>query len=257
MVIRRVICTGGSKRRHSSTALATRDGSWRRRSCWSGCSSRARVPLPMRLTVVSWPAMNSSTSWSSSSSSVRASPSSCWAIMPLRRSSPGFWRFHSMTVLRWARSDWDAWKARTYCSSSSVGSRVPARVCDQSRNSSVSSPSGRPSINEITWNGRGNARVEMSSKVSPGRMSARASSTRRCTCGRNRSMARGVNTRATSLRSRVWSGGSRLRIDRFSNSSTPCSSASFSKASDRKVGLVMLRSSTLMPGSRSRRKQSS
>ena len=47
-----------SKRRNSSTALRTRPGSASRRAFWSGQSSRHRRPLPIRLVVVSWPALS-------------------------------------------------------------------------------------------------------------------------------------------------------------------------------------------------------
>ncbi len=56
-----VICTGPSKRRNSSTAGPTSSGARRSRASCSGLRSSARVPLPIRFTVVSCPA--TSRSW--------------------------------------------------------------------------------------------------------------------------------------------------------------------------------------------------
>ena len=49
---------GGSKRRHSSTALSISAGSARSRASWSGCMISARAPLAMSPVVVSKPAIS-------------------------------------------------------------------------------------------------------------------------------------------------------------------------------------------------------
>ena len=49
---RNVVCTGESKRSSSSTVAGMRPGSSRSRTSWSGLSSSASMPLPIRLVVV-------------------------------------------------------------------------------------------------------------------------------------------------------------------------------------------------------------
>ena len=63
--MRRVICTGESNRSSSSTAASARPGSRRSCSNWSRSRSKASVPLPIRLVVVSLPATSNSRSMAS------------------------------------------------------------------------------------------------------------------------------------------------------------------------------------------------
>ena len=95
VVTRNVACgTGGENRTSSSTAPGSIAG-WSRSSwIWSGWSSRATTPLPMRLVVVSCPA---TMSWN------RLDSSSCWVRRP--SPSPAFTRTptrSSAGAARWA-----------------------------------------------------------------------------------------------------------------------------------------------------------
>ena len=87
--------------RGATSARASRSAATRRRrlrrprrrvasnSSWWRLRNNASVPLPMRFTVVSWPAMYSSITCSTSSCGLRRSPSSSAAISALNRSSVG------------------------------------------------------------------------------------------------------------------------------------------------------------------------
>jgi len=57
-VVTRVVAmlSGLSNRRNSSTALERPDGSARKDASWAGFRSNARIPFPMKFTVVSYPA---------------------------------------------------------------------------------------------------------------------------------------------------------------------------------------------------------
>src|SRR5215510_12254775 len=96
VVMRPVRCTGPSKRRSSSMPVWVEAGSSRNARNWSGCWRRARSPLPIRLTVVSWPAMRRSMQVETSSGSLSLLPSSSAAIRPVRRSERGSFRRAAM-----------------------------------------------------------------------------------------------------------------------------------------------------------------
>ncbi len=170
----------------------------------------------MRFTVVSCPAMYKSTTNVTSSSAVSLSPDSSAEISEDSMSSPGFRRRSLIVSSRNGSKPANAASASSRSAKPTVGSSVRVITCDHSRSSSARLV-GIPSIAEITRNGTGKATSSMSSKVPPLRTRcsalSSASSTNRCTMGRSDSMALGVNDFETSRRSRVWSGGSRLRID--------------------------------------------
>ena len=69
-----------------------------------------------------------------------------------------------------------------------------------------------PSRSEMTWKGTGKARSSTSSIDPRSAASSRMRFTSISIRGRWRSMAEGVKASETSRRSRVWSGGSRLRM---------------------------------------------
>ena len=114
------------------------------------------MPVPIRFTVVSWPATNSSETWSRSSTDDSRSPSSSAAISAVSRSSAGWSRFHAMTSSISASIDLPAATAARISSSVMIGSSVLTSAPDHSATWSLSA-SGMPSISEITSNGSGNA----------------------------------------------------------------------------------------------------
>ena len=183
---------------------------------WSGARKSANIELPMRFTVVSCPAMYNSTTKVTNSSAVSLSPDSSAEMSEDNMSVPRLRRRSLMVSSRKGRSPANAASASSRSANPTVGSSVRVMTCDHSRSSSARLV-GMPNIAEITKNGTGKATSSISSKVPPSRTrrsaASRASSTNRCTMGRSESMALGVNDFDTSRRSRVWSGGSRLRID--------------------------------------------
>ena len=86
---RLIICTGGSYLSASSTACPTSDGRAARAASAAGCRSSASTAAPMRLRVVSCPAMSSSMHSPISSSSVSGPPASCTSMSAEIRSPPG------------------------------------------------------------------------------------------------------------------------------------------------------------------------
>lgn len=114
--------------------------------------------------------------------------------------------------------------------SSSVGSSA-STTADQARKSSRSSK-GTPSSSQITVIGRGNANASIRSTGSPSApraaMASSSSSVIASIRGRSASTRREVNALLTSLRSRVWSGGSELSMCARSASANTISSPSCS-----------------------------
>ena len=207
------------------------------------------MPFPIRFTVVSWPARNSRVTLSTSSVSDSMSPSSSAAIMALSRSSSLRPRFHAMASAM-TRFIWSiASKMASACWKARMGSSTWVTVCDQARSWSRS-PSGMPSISEITVNGSGKANSLMrSTGASRVARSSKMSSTSSPARARICSTARGVKALETSLRRRVWSGGSMFKMARLRRSSRPSTSPA---SCWRRVlpSPAMLRSSTLVPGLR-------
>ena len=162
--------------------------------------------------MVSWPATYSSSTNDISSAVLNRSPASSTCSSAESRSSPRCWRRWAMTSRRYSLICSAAASDASRVASSAVGSSDAVSACDQSRTSSERSV-GRARRSLITWNGIGNASSSTSS-IDP--RSAATSSTSSTSCwtrGRSRSIADGVKAWVTRRRSRVWSGGSRLRID--------------------------------------------
>ena len=121
-----------------SRSAAARRPRWRRATgrratvrAARGCGAARSVPLPMRLTVVSCPAMYSRITWSRSSSGERRSPSSSAAMSAESRSSAGWVRFHSMASSTCSMMWSDASTISSRCCSASSGSRPSVSVCAQ------------------------------------------------------------------------------------------------------------------------------
>ena len=186
-----------------------------RSSSWSRLRSSASMPLPMRFTVVSWPATNSSTTCSTSSSRGEAIAFVLGRDQPVSRSSPGFSRFHAMTSF--ARCpDVVARDDHSRSRRGSGSGRTSSRPRPTTRGAaSRSPPSGMPSISEMIDEREREREIgdDVHSQVPRAAAASRYSSTSCCTRGRSASTSRGVKTFDTSRRSRWWSGGSRLSIE--------------------------------------------
>ncbi len=250
-------CTGGSYRSSSSTMGTDRPGSSRSRWRTSGWRSRVSMPLVIRLTVVSWPAISSSAEVLRASMVVIApsgpSAVASWDSM----SSPGFLRRSSISPARYMPSSMRASIAPLPCwvgSASGSGSRLAARVSAQTWKRGSSSW-GTPSSRQMTVTGKGYANWSTRStrsrlpvvampSINPETRppsSSRMSCTRRGECG-------GPNGRFVIRRKRSWSGGSSLRKDGgkvVPSSSADCPSGSSPVA-------FRLRASELIRGSCSR-----
>ena len=176
-----------------------------------GAAGRA-APLPIRLTVVSWPATYSSTTNDAARPGVSRSPASSTSEQ-LRQQvvTEAAAALGDDVVEVAADGRWRRRSAATIVASSAVGSSAAVSVCDQSRISSSRSV-GMPSRSEMTWNGTGKASSSTSSIEPRSAARSRMPSTSASIRGRSRSMADGVKASDTSRRSRVWSGGSRLRM---------------------------------------------
>ncbi len=195
---------GPSSRRNSSTAPGSSDRSARSAASWSGLRSSASTPLPIRLTVVSWPATSSrnaieiSSVWSSRSSSSLACTSA------EKMSSPGVARLLSISAAR--KAYMEAAAASTSSCFESVSS-----VPDQTRKSSRWSI-GTSSSSQITVMGSGNASASSRSTSDLPTISSRSWSVISWMRGRRASIRRAVNALLTSLRSRLCAGGSLLSM---------------------------------------------
>ncbi|CAM5733289.1 hypothetical protein STENM223S_05877 [Streptomyces tendae] len=138
----------------------------------------------------------------SSSGDSRSPSSSALWISALIRSSPGCRRLPSTSVARYCAIEAAA-ALRT------SGSEAPMASFDQVRNDSRSK-SGTPRSSQITEMGSGKDNASTRSARPSGAASIRSSSASVVFWmrGASSSTRRVVNSRATSLRSRVWSGGS-------------------------------------------------
>lgn len=150
-------CTGGSKRSSSSTMGTASLGSSRSRPRTSGLRSRVSMPLVMRLTVVSWPAISRSAAVLSTSIVVIAPSGPCAVASSDSMSSPGFLRRSSMSPARYMPSSVRALCETLACSSGSAsgsGSRLAAMMSAQVWKRDSSSR-GTPSSRQITVTGKG------------------------------------------------------------------------------------------------------
>ena len=173
-------------------------------------------------------------------------------INALSRSSPRLLRFHSMTLAMCSRRFSPATTAAMSSSGPIVKSRIFTRAWDHSRNCALS-PSGIPNISEMTANGSGKARSAIRSISPRSATASRCSSTMRSIIGARSATRRGVNTLLTSLRKRVWSGGSMLRIEVSSRGALSGNNSARifarSRGSSPKISIA-LRTSTLSVTSR-------
>ncbi len=212
--------TGPSSRRNSSVLAGISSGRSLRICSWSGFCSSASTALPMRFTVVSWPATSSRNAIETSSSVVSRSPAS--SVCTSAEKNVSFGSASAMAVTCWSRNAAIAPPAASTCS----GVPKVSSWLDHSRKSSRLSI-GIPSSSQITVMGSGNAKTSSRSTSSPSFSLEISSAAISCTRGRSSSTRRAVNALVTSLRSRVWCGGSRLSMfaeNRGSNRRT-CSGA--------------------------------
>ena len=148
-----------------------------------------------------------------SSSGLSVSPSSSTASSPDSRSSPGCATSVLDDLDEVGNQLHDRCFGLVEFGHASPRVRVPAvSAWLQSRSSSARSV-GMPSSSEMTWNGTGNASSSISSIAPDLRRPLEHGVDHLLDTGRRTSIARGVNAFDTRRRSRVWSGGSRLRID--------------------------------------------
>ena len=128
------------------------------------------------------------------------------------RSSAGLARFHAIiSTAIWISSS-SAARIAAARSGSATGSSERTTVPVSFRIRSWSA-GGVPSISAITLNGSGNASASTRSTRRCSAMPSSMPSTSSVIRGRSAWMARGVNALDTSLRSLVWSGGSRSSMD--------------------------------------------
>ncbi len=137
-------CTGGSKRSNSSTVSGAVCGASPKRSSASGRRRRVSIPLVIRLTVVSWPAISSRTAVViSSTRDIRPSgPSS--VIHAERMSSPGWWRCSSISPARYCPRSRRACCAERRCSAASWPGLRPATTASTRARKRGSSCLGTP-----------------------------------------------------------------------------------------------------------------
>ncbi len=151
-------CTGGSYRSSSSTIGTDSCGSSRSRWRTSGWRSSVSMPFVIRLTVVSWPAINSSAAVLMASSVLMdPSASSVAAASWDSMSSPGSLRRSSISPARYMPSSICASAAPfdfSPGSASGSGSRLAAMVSAQPWKRGSSS-CGTPSSRQITVTGKG------------------------------------------------------------------------------------------------------
>src|SRR5690348_12593229 len=213
VVYRNVECgTGASQRRISSIARGIRAGSAARASRWSGWVSRAAVPLPIRLVVVSCPA---TVSWKIVESISCSDSAPSWSAARTRsvtRSSPGAARLTARSPVRYRTMSAEAATASAGGSGADEGA---SSVVNQLPSWSRSGP-GTPSSSLITVNGSGKAKpATRSTTVSlDACRSSSSPSAIAWTRGRRAAIRGRLNAAEASLRSRVWSGGSTLSMCR-------------------------------------------
>ena len=154
---RKCVCTGESKRGTSSTAAGIRPGSSLNRWSWSGLRRSASIPLPIRLVVVSWPAIATRRSRFRVSLSLSHPPSSSRpGTSALTKSSLGAAERCSTIGRNQRANALPAASPRARLRVVMVGFSISARRADQTLNRSQSS-AGTPSISAINMIGRGRA----------------------------------------------------------------------------------------------------
>ena len=204
-------CSGLSKRSNSSIVLPSSVGSRCRRSYSPRWLSNACTPLPIRLAVVSWPALSRKMQLCSSSSAVSCSPSTSPWISRVNTSasgSPGWARRSATRPSRAARNALTAAWPRASSAASGAGSSADRIASDQARRAPRPA-CGIASRLPIPSTGIRAANYSIRSACGP---SAWSSSTRRSTSvttpASMRVIARWFMAPINSRRARVCSGGS-------------------------------------------------
>ncbi len=207
VVTRLLSCSGLSWRSSSSTALAISAGSATSRSSWSRWVSSRCAPLPIRLVVVSWPALSRKMHWCSSSSSLSGSPSPTISRVSTSTSgSPGRRRRSATSPRSQSLNSTTAAWPRASTAGAGAGSSAERIASDHSRRLPRSS-AGTASRLPMTSIGMRAAK----SAIRSGAGAAASASSRRSTSaaspGSMRASARGLSAVTIGRRTRVCSGG--------------------------------------------------
>ena len=212
------MCSGASKRRHSSTVAAVASGEAKKRLTSPPCARIVRTALPVWCTVASCPALSSRMVEETSSSSVSFWPSSCAEISRESRSSPGFLRRSATYPRRKSENSLAARLAVASVSRVRPCMYMATIRCDQSSSCGPIS-TGTPSISAMMVIGSGAAKAGRRSTVSPAGKASISSFASASTRGLSRSTCRETKARLTSVRSRVWTGGSSSSMELASTAS--------------------------------------
>ena len=159
-IARAICCTGLVKRNISSSAPSNRAGFAFSCANCSGYSSSASVPLPMRLTVVSWPASNSNKQHGDQLILQYESPCSSACTSARIKSSAGSRRRSAIKRLEGRDG-----KTVGNCCSVFHSDPPSKKLCDHVMKSVPRPATGTPIISEMTVSGSGRAKSAIRSTV--------------------------------------------------------------------------------------------